>query len=265
MGGRWMTALAGRRIVVTRRPGQASALVQSLRDRGAEVIEVPAIETAPPEDTGPLDEALGRVEGYDWVAFTSANAVEAVRDRLGALGLSPSLSRRGPRIASVGASTSDALRAAFPGERVALQPEGEFGAVGLLRAFARTRCDGARVLLPVSGRARDELPQGLRALGAAVDVVEAYRTIEPSGLAEAVTRCLDMGFSAATFASPSAVEGFLKAAGPRAAGLPAVVIGPTTEAAARAAGMDVREVAHPSTTEGLVAALERMFAAASAP
>ncbi len=255
-----MTALAGRRIVVTRRASQASALVQSLRDRGAEVIEVPAIETAPPEDPGPLDEALGRLDGYDWVAFTSANAVEAVRDRMEALGVSPALSH-GPRIACVGASTSDALRAAFPGERIALEPEGEFRAGGLLRAFARTRCEGARVLLPVSSRARDELPQGLRALGAAVDVVEAYRTVEPYGLAEAVTRCLDMGFSAATFASPSAVEAFLKAAGPRAAGLPAVVIGPTTEVAARAGGMDVREVAHPSTAEGLLAALERMFAA----
>lgn len=260
-----MTPLAGRRIVVTRRPGQASALVQALRDRGAEVIEVPAIETAPSEDTGPLDEALGRIEGYDWVAFTSANAVRAVRDRLSALGLAPAIGPRGPRIAVVGASTSEALRVAFPDDVVALEPAGEPGAAGLLRAFARTGCAEGRVLLPASSRARDDLPRGLRELGVTVDVVEAYRTVEPAGLAEAVTHCFDKGFGVVTFASPSAVEGFVAAAGARAAGLPAVVIGPTTEAAARAAGLDVRAVARPSTAEGLVAALERLFAAGPSP
>ncbi|MFI5006451.1 MAG: uroporphyrinogen-III synthase, partial [Solirubrobacterales bacterium] len=75
--------LAGRRIVVTRRLSQASALVRALRDRGAAVLEVPAIEVVPPEDVRPLDAALSRRESYDWIAFTSANAVHAVRDRLG--------------------------------------------------------------------------------------------------------------------------------------------------------------------------------------
>src|SRR2546422_5871144 len=113
-----MTSLTGRRIVVTRRPGQSSALVQALRDRGADVIEVPAIETAPSEDPGPLDEALGRLEGYDWIAFTSANAVQAVRDRLGALGLAPAIGRRGPRIALLGAATREGLPVA-PSEGLA--------------------------------------------------------------------------------------------------------------------------------------------------
>src|SRR5438445_3803533 len=127
-----MTTLAGRRIVVTRRPGQSSALLLALRDRGADVIEVPAIETAPSEDPGPLDEALGRLEGYDWVAFTSANAVQAVRDRLNGLGRSPAIGPRGPRIAVVGAATSEALRLAFPDDVVALEAAGEPGAAGLL-------------------------------------------------------------------------------------------------------------------------------------
>ncbi len=254
--------LAGRRIVVTRRPGQSSELAQSLRDRGAEVMEVPAIETAPSGDPGLLDHALSRlVERYDWVAFTSTNAVEAVRDRLRARGVVPPvIGSCGPRIAVVGPSTSAAVRLAFPHDVVALEPAGEPGAAGLLRAFEGMGCAGQRVLLPASSRARDELPRGLRELGATVDVVEAYRTVEPADLAEAVTGCLERGFDVVAFASPSAVEGFVRAAGARAAGLPAVVIGPTTEAAARAAGMDVREVAHPSTAEGLVVALERMFA-----
>jgi uroporphyrinogen III methyltransferase/synthase len=250
--------LAGRRIVVTRRPDQSSALVRALRDRGAEVLEVPAIEVVPPEDTQPLDAALSSRGRYDWIAFTSANAVLAVRDRLGALGL-PSLTASGPRIASLGPSTTAAVRAAFPDGAVALEPAAAFRAAGLVEAFAGVGGAGARVLVPASSRARDELPLGLRKLGFEVEVVEAYRTVEPPQLAESVSRCLEQGFDAVAFASPSAVEGFAGAAGSRARGLAAAVIGPSTEAVARAAGFDVRAVAHPSTAEGLVEALERLW------
>ena len=251
--------LSGRRIVVTRRPGQSSALVAALRERGARVVEVPAIEIASPEDTRPLEEALARLEDYDWVVFTSTNAVRAVRDRLLAMGSKAAIGARGPRIASVGPSTTEVLRDALPEDAVALEPASDFRAAGLVRAFAGMGCAGARVLLPASSRARDELARGLREAGARVDVVESYRTIKPPGLAEAVTRCFDDGFDVVAFASPSAVEAFAAAAGPRAAGLPSVVIGPTTEAAARDAGMDVRAAAVPSTLEGLLAALERLF------
>jgi uroporphyrinogen III methyltransferase/synthase len=224
------------------------------------VIEIPAIEIGPPENRAPLDDALRQLERYAWVAFTSANAVGAVRERLVALGLPLALGPRGPRLASVGPSTSEACRLAFPADAIGLQPESEFRAAGLLRAFAAgTTLAGARVLLPASSRARNELPGGLRDLGAVVDVVEAYRIGEPADLAEMVGRAFDPGFDAATFASPSAVEGFVGAAGERARGCAAVVIGPTTEAAARAAGLQVRAVARPSTSEGLVAALVGLF------
>jgi uroporphyrinogen III methyltransferase/synthase len=113
------------------------------------------------------------------------------------------------------------------------------------------------VLVPSSTRARDELVRGLRELGAEVDVVAAYATVEPAGLAAAVARCLDEGCDLALFASPSAVEAFAHAAGERARGLRVAVIGPTTEAAARAAGMAVEATARPATAEGLVAAAER--------
>jgi uroporphyrinogen-III synthase len=94
-----------------------------------------------------------------------------------------------------------------------------------------------------------------------VTVAAAYSTVDAPGLREAVGRCLGDGFDAATFAAPSAVEAFAAAAGERAPGLAAVVIGPTTEAAARAAGFRVLTVASPSTVEGLVAALERVLGA----
>ena len=257
-----MTSLAGRRIVVTRRAGQSSTIVRLLEERGATVLEVPAIEIAAPARWEPLDDALRSLERYQWLVFTSANAVNAVVVRIAVLGLEPRLGTRGPRLASVGPTTTTALRSAFPADRVALEPAGEFRAAGLLEALAREGLGGSRVLLPCSSRGRDELAEGMRAAGAQVDAVLAYETVEPPGLRARVQAVLDSGFDLVAFASPSAVDGFVAGAGDRARGLSAVVIGPTTAQAARAAGLDVKAVAQPSTAEGLVAAIEVALAAA---
>jgi len=254
-----MATLAGRRVVVTRRKGQSSRLLELLKGLGATVLEVPAIEITAPPDWAPLDEALAGLSRYDWVVLASANAVSAVRGRMSVLGLDPRLGARGARLASVGPATTAALRASFPADRATLEPEADFRAAALVDALGRRGVRGARILVPASTRARAELPEGLRALGARVDVVAAYATVEPPGLAEAVNGCLDQGFDLALFGSPSAVEAFAVAAGERAQDLPVAVIGPTTEAAARAAGMDVRAVASPSTAGGLVAAAERIL------
>jgi uroporphyrinogen III methyltransferase/synthase len=252
-----MSSLTGRRVVVTRRVGQASTLVEKLQALGAEVLEVPAIEIVAPDDVAPLDDALQSLERYQWIVFTSANAVQAVLGRIAVLGLAPRLSSRGPHVASLGPATTSALRAAFPADPVALEPESEFRAAGLADAFAAKGVRGKRILFPSSTRARDELPRELRGLGAEVDVVVAYETVEPADLKEKVRACLDVGFDLLVFASPSAVDAFAAAAGGSGRGLPAVVIGPTTARAALAAGFHVRAVAQPSTAEGLVAAAEQ--------
>lgn len=251
-----MSALSGRRVVLTRRRGSSAELVERLRALGAEVVEVPAIEVVPPAEPGPLDEALLHLERYGWVVFTSPNAVSAVLGRIAVLGLAPRLSARGRRLASVGPSTTAALAASFPADRVSLQPAADFRTAGLVEAFGREALRGARVLVPASARARDELSRGLAAQGAEVEVVAAYDVVEPADLADAVRGSLAAGLDLALFASPSAVESFAHAAGEAARGLPAAVIGPTTEAAARACGMHVLAVARPSTGEGLVAAAE---------
>lgn len=256
-------ALAGRRIVVTRRAGQASTLVRLLQERGAEVVEVPAIEIVAPADVSPLDEALRSLERYQWLVFTSANAVNAVLGRIAVLGLEPRLGARGPKLASVGPATTAALRSAFPADRVALEPAGDFRGRALADAFAGALHGGERVLIPSSSRGRPELAEGLRSLGAQVDAVGAYATVEPADLRPRVLACLEAGFDLVAFASPSAVESFVAGAGALARGLPAVVIGPTTAQAALAAGLEVRAVARPSTSEGLAAAAEEALAAAT--
>lgn len=255
-----MASLDGRRIVVTRRQGQASSLVDRLLELGATVLEVPAIEIAPPSEPGALDAALGQLEKYDWIVLTSPNAVAALLTRLTVLGLYPRLSVRA-KLASVGPATTIALRSSFPEDKVALEPRDDYRAEGLLAAFSDRSLGGKRVLLPTSAAARETLAEGLRRLGAQVEVMAAYAIVEPPGLDASVARCLEGGFDLALFASPSAVEAFARAAGGRAAGLPVAVIGPTTEATARASGLDVRGVASPSTVEALVATAERLLGA----
>jgi uroporphyrinogen-III synthase len=245
--------LAGRRFLVTRRPEQAGGLVALLRDAGAEVIEAPAIAIAPPEDAGPLEQALSRLADYDWVVFTSANAVEALAGR------ATSPERRWPRIASVGPATTRAIERCLsrPPELV---PEHDYRAEGLAAALLARGVAGLRILLPLSDRARDTLETALRDAGARVDRVVAYRTLPPPGAAEAVERAFALGFDLALFASPSSIENFAALAGARAVGLPAGVIGPVTREAALGAGLDVRVVAEPSTAQGLVAELARRLA-----
>jgi uroporphyrinogen-III synthase len=255
--------LEGRRILVTRRPEQAEGLASALTRAGAEVVELPLLEIQPPEDTGPLDTALGRLHAYDWLVFTSANAVSAVRGRLDALGLSDAAVGRGTPVACVGAATSTALHAAFPEGSVSLMPAGGFGAEGLLEAFRVRGVTGERFLLPSSDRAADLLPKGLREAGATADVVTAYRTLTPPDLAARLTAILKQDFDIALFASPSAVAGFEAAAGRRTRGFPAGVIGPVTRARAEAAGLHVKLEAKPSTDAGMLAEILAFFASRS--
>lgn len=253
--------LVGRRILVTRRPEQSARLARGLSSLGATVIEVPTLELAAPADPGPLDRALGRLHRYDWLVFTSANAVRAVRTRLAALGIDPGPVGRATHVAAVGSATSEIFREQFEGGEVSLEPAAGFRAEALAELFAIRGCAHQRMLLPVSDRARDVLPKALGALGAEVEVVVAYRTVTPEGLAGRLAEAIRPGLDLAVFASPSAVQGFLDAIGERAQGLPAAVIGPITEQAAREGGLSVRVVASGSTADGLLTAVVRHYQA----
>jgi uroporphyrinogen III methyltransferase/synthase len=235
--------LFGRRIVVTRAREQSSALVARLRVLGADVIELPVIEIVDPADGGAaLRAAAGAVATYNWVVFTSANAVERfmplLRDAR-ALG--------GARVAAIGPGTAEAL-AGF-GAAADLVPE-RFVAESLLDAFP----DGAgRVLLPRAAVARDVLPDGLAAKGWDVTVVEAYRTVagSPSPGALEAARSAD----AITFTSSSTVTNYLDVAGAERVPSLVVCIGPVTAETARAAGLTVDVVADEHTIDGLLDAL----------
>jgi uroporphyrinogen III methyltransferase/synthase len=266
-------ALQGRRILVTRRTEQAVSLVSPLRAAGAIVIELPTVEVAPPSDPAPLEAALHSLQDFDWVVFTSPNAIRAFRDATARLAIdvawnpdeggapvpSTQAPKGRPRLASVGATTTQVLRETWPQNVSILQPATEYRAAALLSEFARHDIKARRILLPVSSMARDELAAGLEAQGARVEQVEAYRTITPERFGERIRQVLDDGFDLVLFASPSAVAGFASTAPERMAGLPAAVIGPTTREAAVRAGFAVVAEAEPATAEGLVRAVRTLF------
>src|SRR4030095_7565869 len=169
--------LAGKRIVVTRARAQSSDFIRRLEELGANVIEFPTIEVQPPENFARFDEAIGKIASYDWLIVTSVNGVEPLIARLQVQGISvASLSHL--KIGAIGPQTADKLAAA--GIRSGFVPsryhvEGGWDLVGpeMMR--------GDRVWIPRAAKARDVLPETLRAWGASVDIVEAYQTVLPAG------------------------------------------------------------------------------------
>ncbi len=255
LGARARRPLSGATVVVTRPRPQAQDLVARLTDAGAAVVVVPVIAVTAPADTRALEQAAAQAAGYDWIVFTSANAV----DRFVAL-LRDGRSLGGVGIAAVGPATAAALT-----ERnlvADLVPE-DATAAGLVASMPAAPTPGAapggpggRVLFPRAADARDVLAPGLRAKGWLVDEVEAYRTVA-SGASDGVTSDVLTAAAAAdviTFTSPSTVDGYLALSGGR---VPPVVacIGPVTAEAARQAGLTVDVVAAEHSDAGLVAEL----------
>lgn len=228
--------LAGRTIVVTRPLSQAGPLVEGLERLGAEVAVVPLVEIVPVEDAAALDAAGADLELYDWVVFTSANGVAAFGDRLVA---------RSPRIAVVGPTTADSVRAR------GLEPVHVGRGTGEDLAAELEPVRGARVLLLQADLAGPEVAAGLRARGASVDVVTAYRTL-PRRPADGELGILDRA-DAVVLASASAARSLGATGGAR--GALCVCIGPKTAEAAREVGLRVGLVADEATSQGIIRAL----------
>ncbi len=246
--------LRGKRILVTRPRDQAAEFVTTLESLGAEVLAIPAIRIEP-LDSAPLRAALAHLGRYQWLIFTSRNAVQIVFDMLAELGLDADALGK-VRVAAVGPKTAEALRERHV--EVAITPP-RFVAEGVLEALShRGDVRGSRFLYAAAEAARDTLPSGLRELGAEVDVVHIYRAAS-SGAEEAgdVRAKLERGaIDLVTFASGSAVHAYVEAVGPERARLaPAASIGPVTSEAVRAHGLTLLIEAEEHTIAGLVGAI----------
>jgi uroporphyrinogen-III synthase len=229
-------------VLVVRAAHQSDRLSQRLRDAGMEPVVVPVIEMVAPADNGAaLRSALKKNNRYDWIAFTSSNAVAALETI-------PS----GSKCAAIGPGTAEALR--LRGIEPSLIPEVST-ADGLVSAFAAIT--PGRILLPLATDARPTLMDGLRVAGWKVSAIHAYRTIPRIPTDEELE--LARTCIAVAFTSSSSVTSWISVAGLFDTPQVVISIGPQTSATARDAGLFVRAEADPHTLDGLVAATQSVL------
>jgi uroporphyrinogen III methyltransferase/synthase len=252
--------LFGRSIVVTRTREQASQLSRQLLERGAEVLEIPAIKIVPPGNQEGIMGALDGLNAYDWLIFTSPNGVTSFFDYffkrfqdLRDIG--------GVRIAAVGPATAAKLRELHL--QVDLVPD-EYVATKIADALSKyENIENLRLLLLRAEIANVELPTLLEDKGAIVDDIACYQTVpETEDINGAAAKLLEHGADWITFTSSSTVEHFharfdLPALLKRFPGLKTASIGPETSKALAALGLRSTVEAKTHTVEGLVRALER--------
>ncbi len=256
--------LHGKRILVTRAREQASGLSDMLRARGAEPIEFPVIRIARLEDYTALDAALGSLTRYDWVVFTSINAIPILAERLHALNLDGRAFHH-TKIAAMGPATANALREHL-GLRADFVPT-EAVAEALLAQWPEPDMKDKRVLFPRAKEARELLPEQLTAHGAAVDIVPVYETQFDGDSADDVRRLLQEGrIDVITFTSASTVQNFVQAiatltqtATDIVGSTRIVAIGPVTAEAASELNLTVLRIADEHTIPGLMTTLEKLW------
>ena len=259
--------LARRTIVVTRAAAQAQRFVDLLEAAGARVIHAPTIVIEPPASWEPLDAALGALDSFTWVVFTSVNGVAMVDRRLGARGLAwPAVARK--RVAAIGPATADAL--AEHGVRVEVVPD-EYRAETLVERLRPRLGPGDRLLLPRAKETRDVLVVELRRLGVEVVEVPVYQTRRVEDGATRLREALASGaVDAVTFTSSSTARNFAEqfTEEERRAWRGRVVvasIGPITAATAAEYGLETDVMPSEYTIPALARALEDYFSRVPRP
>lgn len=238
-----MKALEGVKVLVTRPEGQAQALVDELERHGAIPLLMPAIRIASVESGSSLEQALSRIGEFDWIVFTSVNGVQAVAKILPALPDSI-------KIAGIGPATCSAIEEAF---RAPDAMPDEYLSEAIAPALGDV--SGKRVLLARADIARQELAHILRAKGAVVEEVAAYRILNDEDAPIPATRP-DVITVTSSSAATSTFHHLVKHGFQSwATDVPWVCIGPVTAKTARELGCNVAATADEYTISGLVKAL----------
>lgn len=246
--------LFGKRIIVTRARHQASSLSKAIEDLGGEAWEFPAIALAPPSRPEQLTLAVEKIRDFEWLVFTSVNGVEAffrefkrqAKDIRELAGI---------ELVAIGPATQSALEAR--GLKVAFVPS-EYRAEAIIGGLAGRVLPGQRILLARAEEARDILPESLKALGADVWDVPAYRTVMGEGGAQLRELLEEKAVDAITFTSSSTVRNFIKLIGGQTSlleGIKIFSIGPITSATVSELGLSVDGEALQYTIDGLLKSL----------
>ena len=242
--------LFGKRIIVTRAENQASALVESLENLGADVIEVPVIKFVAPADYSSIDDAIDNLGRFDWILFTSANGVEWFVKRLMENG-KDIRAMSNSKLAAIGPKTAAAL------EKLKLKVDfipSKYVAESVVEEFPEN-ISGKSILIPQAKEARDELNNGLQAKGAEVCVACAYETVADTSRTEELSRVLSEGeIDIITFTSASTVRNFIALVDDNKliANVAIACIGPITADEASTHGLNPSIIADEYTIDGLV-------------
>jgi len=243
-----------RRILITRPRAQADDFADKLRSAGFEPVYFPVIEIKPVENNLALERALAKLNCYEWIVFTSANAVEIVFDQFPASNWNEEV-----KFAAIGPKTAAALKARNISPDFV--PE-EYVAEAILPGLGDLV--GKWVLLPRAEIARKELPEAIFQAGGVPHEITVYKTLPVQPDLDGLT-ALKSGVDVVTFASASSVENFAAIVRKNRLdplNLPndplIACIGPITEQAARDEGFQNIVTAKEYTTEGLIEAITNM-------
>ena len=241
------SSLDGRSVVITRSITQNESLRRLLEARGADVVEVPLIAIAEPDDEGrERDEVLQRFHEFDWIVVTSPNGAERVAPFISAAkaaGDSP----RFPHIAAVGDATARTLNTAVS---LIAQP-------ARAEILAEQFPEGSGAVLLVQGNlADDSLAMSITAKGWSLTKVVAYRTVQLRPTQEMMEPALQA--DVLLLASGSAVSAWFESFGTRTPSV-VVALGPSTAKVAAALGVDVSAIAGEQSLESLVETTERLL------
>src|SRR6187399_3015236 len=199
--------LFGKRIVLTRAQEQAREFSQLLAAYGAEPVEVPTIQIVPPASWQAIDDAVSRLNTYQWLIFTSVNGVKPFMERLH-MGRKDARALANLRLCAIGPRTAQELGA------YGLTPDvvpSEYQAEGVIASLTQMGIQGSHILIPRAEVAREILPEQLREHGATVDVIPVYRTIAPAVDVASLTQLFHEGqVAVVTFTSSSTVRNFVE-------------------------------------------------------
>ncbi len=251
-------SLKNQRILVTRPEKQAADFMAQLESAGASPLLLPTIKIVPPPDTEAVDKAVKNLSRYQWLILSSSNGVNCFVDFLEEKGLDQS-SLAHLKTICVGPKTAlAAKKRGFKGCLVAK----EFAAEGIIELFSSSDIKEQNILLPRALKARETLPENLRAKGATVDIVPVYETIFPP---ESITRLAHLLknrlIDIITITSASAAANLVQHCPPenidQLRTIPTACIGPISAETAVKHGLNVKVTAREYTCEGLLEALRR--------
>jgi uroporphyrinogen III methyltransferase/synthase len=246
--------LKGKTIVITRTIEQSRESASALTNLGANVIIIPTLEIVAPEDWGKFDSALSHPEKIDFIIFTSVHSVEMFSIRCREIGASLNYNRT--KVVAVGSKTSSYCHK--NNIYVSIVPE-KFSAEGVIEALSKYNLKNKIVFIPRSAIGREELPGGLKDLGAVIKSVPVYSVSIPTK--EKLQHSLEVLNSASIdlfiFTSPSTFENFIQIAEIKNpfqffANFDVAAIGPTTKDAIEVKKVKVKILPKEYTINGLI-------------